>query len=117
MLLLSAIVLGLVWLHTGIVFSVLFAALIILLTLGQVFFPTYYELNTEGIVRRSFVRKRLISWEDIRSYEIRSNGILLLPGNDRFFLDFFRADFLPVPNSLIPEVLYRFRVFVDRIQD
>lgn len=113
----ATIVIVAVWLSTEVLFAILFASLVLFLTIWRVFVPTYYELNTEGVIRRTIVRKYLIAWEDIRAYEIRTDGIILLPRNDRYFLDFFRAYFLPVPTSLVPEVLYRFRIFVDKIHD
>ena len=90
---------------------------VMLPTIWQVFMPAHFEINGDGIVRNLLGRKRFIAWEDIRCYQIRQNGILLLPQNDRFFLESFRGFYLPVPTSLNTEILYRFRIFVDRIDD
>ncbi|MDR1963478.1 MAG: hypothetical protein LBQ50_06840 [Planctomycetaceae bacterium] len=95
----------------------LITVLFLLGTLWQIFVPVHFELNSGGIIRRSFSRKRFIAWSDIRSYQIRRNGILLLPQSDRFLLEAFRGFYLSVPTSLMPEVLYRLRVFVDRVTD
>lgn len=90
---------------------------VLLPTVWCIFLPVHFEINSEGIVRAVLGRKRFIAWEDIRCYQIRRKGILLLPQNDRFFLESFRGYYLPIPSSLTTEVLYRFRVFVDRIED
>jgi hypothetical protein len=89
----------------------------LLLTLWYVFVPIHFELNSAGIVYSSFARKRFIAWDNIRVYQIRPNGVLLLPRTHRFFLESFRGFYLPVPPSLIPEVLYRLRIFVDKVAD
>lgn len=106
-----------VWRQTGGVFFGVLAVLALLSTMWICFVPIHFEINSEGIVRGIFGRKRFISWDDIRIYQVRSNGILLLPQKDRFLLEAFRGFFLPVPPSLSTEVLYRFRVFVDRVGD
>ncbi|GHT17808.1 hypothetical protein FACS1894189_4420 [Planctomycetales bacterium] len=87
--------------------------MLLLLPIWYVFVPVHFELNTNGIVREIFGHKWFIAWEDIRGYQIRHNGLLLLSQNDRFLLESFLSFYLPVPSALMPEVLYRFRVFVD----
>lgn len=89
--------------------------LILMLSLGRMFLPCRFEVNSDGILCNTLGKKRFIAWEDIRVYQIRNHGLLLLPHRDRFLLEAFRGFFLPVPASLRTEVLYRFRVFVDRI--
>ncbi|MDR0336422.1 MAG: hypothetical protein LBI18_04960 [Planctomycetaceae bacterium] len=93
------------------------ALLFLLGTICRILVPVHFELNSNGIVYRSLYRNRLLAWSDIRSYQIKRNGILLLPQTDRFFLEAFRGFYLSVPISLMPEVLYRFRVFVDHVSD
>ena len=115
----SSIVLGLVtacvcmvsW-HYGGGYAAIAGVFLIFLTVFYVFLPVRLEINTHGIVRTVLGRKKYIRWSDIRGYQIRYNGLLLLPQHDRFALDPFCALFLPVPKGLMTEVLYRFRLFV-----
>ena len=115
----SAVVLGLVttgvclaaWQYSSGV-AMIAGLLLILLTVWYIFLPVRLEINANGIVRSTLGRKWLIRWSDIRAYQIRYNGLLLLTQQERFALDPFCAFFLPVPKGLMPEVLYRFRLFV-----
>ena len=115
----NAVVLGLVttgvclvaWNYGGGI-ALLAGLLLILLTVWYVFLPVRLEINSSGIVRSVLGRKWFIRWSDIRAYQIRYNGLLLLTQQDRFVLDPFCAFFLPVPKGLMAEVLYRFRLFV-----
>jgi hypothetical protein len=86
--------------------------LLMLLTIWYTFLPVRLEINNNGIVRSVLGRKWYIRWSDIRAYQIRYNGLLLLTQQDRFALDPFCAFFLPVPKGLMTEVLYRFRLFI-----
>jgi len=86
--------------------------LLIFLTVWYAFLPVRLEINNNGIIRTVLGRKWFIRWGDIRSYQIRYNGLLLLTQHERFALDPFCAFFLPVPKGLMTEVLYRFRLFV-----
>ncbi|MDR3199217.1 MAG: hypothetical protein LBU34_15220 [Planctomycetaceae bacterium] len=106
-----------VWQYGGNLLLEFIALLFLLATVWRILMPVHFELNSGGIVYRSFNWNRFIAWGDIRRYQIRRNGILLLPRADRFFLEAFRGFYLPVPKPLMPEVLYRLRVFVDRISD
>ena len=115
----SAVVLGLVassvclvtWHYCGGVMLVA-SLLLILLTIWYVVLPVRLEINSSGIVRSVLGRKWFIRWSDVRAYQIRYNGLLLLTQQERFPLDPFCAFFLPVPKGLMTEVLYRFRLFV-----
>ncbi len=96
--------------------SILFgfsAVSLMLSSAWYLFVPMHFEINTDGIVRTILGRKSFIAWGDIRGYQVCRNGILLLPRNKRFWLDAFRAYYLPVTLAKSPEVLYRFRVYVD----
>jgi hypothetical protein len=106
-----------VWQYEGNLILELIALLFLLGTVWRILVPVHFELNSNGIVYHSLNRNRLIAWSDIRRYQIRRHGILLLPQTDRFFLEAFRGFYLSVPAPLMPEVLYRLRVFVDRSSD
>ena len=115
----SAVVLGLVttgvclavWHYSGGI-AMVTGLLLMLLTVWYIFMPVQLEINANGIIRSALGRKWYIRWSDIRAYQIRYNGLLLLTQRERFALDPFCAFFLPVPKGLMPEVLYRFRLFV-----
>ena len=115
----SAVALGLVtasvclaaWHHSGGI-TMIVGLLLMLLTVWYVFLPVRLEINNNGIIRTALGRKWLIRWSDIRAYQIRHNGLLLLTQQERFVLDPFCAFFLPVPKGLMTEILYRFRLFV-----
>jgi hypothetical protein len=115
----DAIVLGLVtssvcvaaWHFSGGI-SMIVGLLLLLLTIWYIFLPVKMEINNNGIVRSVLGRKWFIRWGDIRAYQIRYNGLLLLTQQERFALDPFCAFFLPVPKGLMTEVLYRFRLFI-----
>jgi hypothetical protein len=92
--------------------TMLASLLLILLTVWYIFLPVRLEINNSGILRTALGRKWLIRWSDIRAYQIRYNGLLLLTQQERYTLDPFCAFFLPVPKGLMTEVLYRFRLFV-----
>ena len=115
----SVAVLGLVtasvcfasWHYSGGIVAII-GLLSILLTVWHIFLPVRLEVNSNGIICSVLGRKLLIRWSDIRGYQIRHNGLLLLAQQDRFILDPFCAFFLPVPKGLMTEILYRFRLFV-----
>jgi hypothetical protein len=103
-----------VWQAGSSILGISIGLLLLLLTIWYVFVPVHFELNTDGIIRDVFGHKWFIAWEDIRGYQIRHSGLLLLSQNSRFLLESFISFYLPVPSALMPEVLYRFRVFVDQ---
>jgi len=115
----SALVLGLVttgvclviWHYSG-GFAMIAGLLLTFMTIWYIFLPVRLEVNNSGIIRTVLGRKWLIRWSDIRAYQIRYNGLLLLTQQERYVLDPFCAFFLPVPKGLMTEVLYRFRIFV-----
>jgi len=115
----SALVLGLVttgvclviWHYSG-GFAMIAGLLLTFMTVWYIFLPVRLEVNNSGIIRTVLGRKWLIRWSDIRAYQIRYNGLLLLTQQERYVLDPFCAFFLPVPKGLMTEVLYRFRIFV-----
>jgi len=115
----SALVLGLVttgvclviWHYSG-GFAMIAGLLLTLMTIWYIFLPVRLEINNSGIIRTVLGRKWVIRWSDVRAYQIRYNGLLLLTQQERYVLDPFCAFFLPVPKGLMTEVLYRFRLFV-----
>ncbi|MDR3234309.1 MAG: hypothetical protein LBT46_11715 [Planctomycetaceae bacterium] len=100
-----------VWYYSGWM-TTLAALVLMLLTVWYVIVPIQFEINAGGIIRTVFGRHWFIAWNDIKGYQIRQHGFLLLPQNDRFALEAFTGFYLPVPAGLMPEVLYRFRLFI-----
>lgn len=115
--LVSALVLTslVVWYYSGLLVCGILSAILALSVIWYIFIPVHFEVNSEGILRWTVGRKRLIPWEDIQVYLVRRNGLLLLSRRERFYLESLRGFFLPVPASLKTEVLYRFQMFVDKI--
>lgn len=101
------------WQSVGGILVPLLAALLLLASVAHIFVPIQFEINGDGIVRNILGRRRVILWEDIHTYRVRRNGVLLIPQSRHYAIDFFRGYFLPVPPSLVPEILYRFRICVD----
>lgn len=114
-LLVSLLTAAAVWQREGSFFFALGALALLLVVVFRMFVPVRYEIDADGIGYRMLGRRHRIPWEEIRVYRIRHRGILLLPRQDRYPLEAFRGYFLPVPPALMTEVLYRFRVFVDRM--
>jgi hypothetical protein len=94
------------WLYAG-------AALLLqLLTLSSMFAPHYIEVDSNGILVKTWRNKRHIAWNEINRYQVRQNGVLLLLSNKHFYLEAFRGFFLPIPQTLSAEILFRLQVFV-----
>lgn len=104
----------LLWRATGNPFVILIALALMLLTIWRTLVPVHFEINANGIARWNFGRQRLIPWEEIKSYEIVKNGVLLLPNKEHYPLEPFHAVFIPVPEELDAELRYRLRFFVDK---
>ncbi|MDR3111317.1 MAG: hypothetical protein LBU65_16735 [Planctomycetaceae bacterium] len=88
---------------------------ILLLTVWRMLVPTHFEINADGIARWNFGRRRLIHWQEIKSYEIQRKGIMLMPGNEHYPLEPFHSIFIPIPEELEAEFRSRLRFFVDKI--
>jgi len=106
-----------VWFKAGSLLWTFAAFVLFLLSLLPVFFPVRYELNSGGILVGTFFRKRRIQWDEIYRYDVRQNGVLLLPQKESFMLEAFNGFFLPVPENLMPEIIYRLRFFVDKLPE
>ncbi len=87
---------------------------LLLIPVWRVLVPIHFEITSDGIARWNFGRRRLISWEEIKSYELLDNGVLLLPNAAHYPLEPFHGLFIPVPASLRTELKYRLRFFIDK---
>jgi len=116
-LLFTAIIVSIfVWFKAGSVLLALAAFALFLLPLLPMFFPVQYELNADGVLIGGIIRRRM-NWHEIYRYDVRQNGVLLLPQREHFILEAFNGIFLPVPEELMPEVIYRLRFFVDNLSE
>ncbi len=79
---------GVVWLVSGLFWTALLAAAIVLACMWQTFVPVYYELGPAGIRTRRLGRQQLQTWQSIRHCRFLQQGLLLLP--DRATTDFDR---------------------------
>lgn len=110
-----ATVCAIVWRSTGSLLWTLLALGVLVLPLWRTLVPIHFEINSDGIARWNFGRRRLIPWESIRSYELGPDGVLLLPNREHFPLEPFHGFFVPIPRELAEEFKYRLRFFIDKI--
>jgi hypothetical protein len=74
-----------------------FALLGLAATLWQFFVPVRYQVSPLGLQRSALGRVRTISWQKIRSYQMRPTGMLLFQHADPTTIDLLRSDFIPFP--------------------
>lgn len=103
-----------VWLSLGAIYIAVVVFLLLLSMFRRCFFPIHYEMNAEGISRWLFGIKQYLAWNDILSYDVLDNGMMIYRQKDRYFLAPFRGRFVPVPKHLHREVEARFRFFAGR---
>ena len=109
-LLIAAVVVG--WL-AGKAYLGLLALAALVAALWRFFLPVVFELSGEGVDQRLFGRQRRIPWHTIRSCEVRSAGVLLLPHEDRSAMAPFRGLYLPWTTHR-DEVLAHVRHYLNR---
>ena len=90
------------------------AAAMLLMSMLPILLPVKYEITSDGICRKLLGWRKMVKWDAIQCYQVQKNGLLLIPREERFWLDYFRGFFLPVPPSMMAEILHRFRVCVDK---
>ena len=98
---------------TGQMHLAVLAGAVLGLAMWRFFVPTLFELNTEGVSLWLFARHRQIPWTEIRRYEVRSSGVLLLPRAEPCPVDAFRGLYLPWGKHR-DEVLAQVRYYLDR---
>jgi hypothetical protein len=91
-LLAAGVVIG--WI-TGKMYLGLLALAALVAALCRFFLPVVFELGGEGVVQRLCGRQRRIPWHAIRSCEVRSAGVMLLPQEDRSAVVPFCGLYLP----------------------
>jgi hypothetical protein len=98
---------------TGQVHLAALAVGVLSLALWRFLLPIRYELNEDGVHQRALGRRRGISWDCIRRYQVCRSGVLLLPFHENCLLDALRGLYLPWgPHR--DEVLARIRYYVDK---
>lgn len=66
-------------------------------TLWQCFVPVHYEIAALGLRRSALGRSRLVPWQAVRAYQLRSTGIVLYQRPDPTKVDLLRSIFVPYP--------------------
>jgi hypothetical protein len=64
-------------------------------TLWQFLLPAQYELNSVGFSRQVLGHRRLVPWQAVRAYQLRSTGVVLFQFDDPTPIDALRSEFLP----------------------
>lgn len=91
----------------------LLAAAMVAASMWRSLVPTTFELSSEGIDYAVLWQVRRIPWSEVRRYEIRDSGILLLPYSDRSALDSFGGIYLPWGDQR-SEILAQVTYYLDR---
>jgi len=104
---------GVGWI-TGQTHLALLAASFLAVALWRFFAPTWFELSPEGVTQWRFGRHRRIPWSQVRSYELCSHGVLLLPVEDHAPIDAYRGLYLPWGKNS-DEVLAHVYYYIDRM--
>jgi hypothetical protein len=103
---------GVGWI-TGQMHLALLAMAVLVLASWRFFLPKLFELNAEGVNQWLLGRHRRIPWREIRRYEVRSSGVLLLPHADARPVDVLGGLYLPWGRRR-DEVLAQVRYHLDR---
>lgn len=89
---------GVSWLvaySTGLVWLGWAAAGMLAITLWRTLLPVTFEIGVSGVTQIIFGRRRRISWPAIRGYEVRGNGVLLVPDAEITPLSPLRGLYIP----------------------
>lgn len=71
------------------------AAGVLAITLWRTLLPVTFEIGVSGVTQIIFGRRRRISWPAIRGYEVRGNGVLLVPDAEITPLSPLRGLYIP----------------------
>lgn len=102
------------WQIAPVVHLVAFATLVLGLASWRYFIPITVHVTHDGVERYFLGKRQLILWSEIKTYECFNSGISITPSVQRYSLLPLRSTFIPVPLSMIDEVRYRFRFFIDK---
>jgi len=94
--LLGVVAVGLVvWTATGSWLLGFLAPAAVLITLWRFFIPVTFGLNEHGVDQWVYGRRVRIPWRAIRSYQVCTAGVLLVPHSERTIMAPFRSLYLP----------------------
>jgi hypothetical protein len=71
------------------------AAGLLALTLWRTLLPVTFEIGVSGVTQVVVGRRRRISWPAIRGYEVRGNGVVLVPDAEITPLSPLRGLYIP----------------------
>jgi hypothetical protein len=91
----------------------LLAVGVVLASMWRSLLPSTFELSGEGVDHKVLGRIRRVPWAEIRRYERRGSGLLLLPHADRSALDAFAGLYLPWAGRR-DEILAQVEYYLDR---
>lgn len=111
-LVLAAVFLFISW-YTGSGFMGLVLTVVLVLSLGAYFFPTWYAFSEQGIMVRTLITKFERPWSTYRSHWPDRNGVLLSPFPHQSRLENFRGIFIRFENNR-DDVLAFVRRFVPK---
>src|SRR5690606_29908854 len=80
-----------IWLMGGGWLLAVFATVGLAVTLWQVLVPVTFELDSLGLRRIALGRTRLIAWQSIQAYQLRSTGAVLYRRAETSRLDLLRS--------------------------
>jgi hypothetical protein len=73
------------------------AAAVLALALWQFFIPVTFELSSLGVRRYALRRMRLVPWQAIEAYQLRSTGVVFFQRSDPTTIDLLSSWFVPYP--------------------
>lgn len=73
--------------------------IVMILSLGAYFFPTWYTLDAEGVTVKTLATKFKRPWSMFRSHWVDRNGVLLSPFSHASRLENFRGLFVRYENN------------------
>jgi len=90
---------ALVWWYGGGWLLGLVAVAALALAVWQFLLPVTYEISSLGIRRYAIGRMRLVPWTAIRTYQLRTTGIVFFQRNDPTTIDLLNSLFVPYPSD------------------
>jgi hypothetical protein len=77
----------------------LVAIAVLAASLWQFFVPVSFEITPMGVRRIAWRRMRLVPWQAVRAYQLRSSGVVFLQRPDPTAIDFLTSLFVPYPSD------------------
>ena len=80
-------------------FVPLVAILSMAMSLWQFLLPVTFEICATGVRRCALKRTRLVPWQAIRAYQLRSTGVVFFQRPDPTTIDWLNSLFVPYPTE------------------